>query len=263
MKTIGFLALAAALALGGCSLGRMEVDEVYYLKLTNGTDSAYTRVTVKGSTFLSDSKYRSGWFPSEAVDTVLGNVGDDTTGKTRAARDEMRDQLIDAMKQAHENFLAVALKPDASEAEIRQALQSWARTRLAPIGDDPDVEGAIIVEYNPAQGLETFRSDEKLIFVLSANPDTVIRSISQIANDNETKAAIQRFTNVIVEQAKADVEAKKATADVAAKADVFLAGQVDAVAQAMDSKANRDAVVRQTEALISLLRGVDGAGRQP
>lgn len=263
MNRFGFLALVAALALGGCSMGRLEVDEVYYLKLTNGTDSAYTRVKVKGTTFLSDAKYRAGWFPAEAVDTVLGNVGADTTGKTRAARDEMRDQLITAMKQAQVNFLAVALKPDASEAEMRVALRSWARTRLAPTGNDPAVEGAIIVEYNPAQGLETFRSDEKLVFVLSANPDTVISSISRIANDNETKAAIQRFANVIVEQAKADVEAKKATAGVAAKADVFLAAQVDALAQAMDNKADRDAVVRQTDALLSLLRGVDGAGRQP
>lgn len=111
--------------------------------------------------------------------------------------------------------------------------------------------------------METFRSDEKLVFVLSANPDTIIRSISQIANDNETKAAIQRFANVIVEGAKADVDVKKANAGVAAKADVFLAGQVDALAQTIDRKPDRDTVVLQTEGLIALLRSLEGSGGRP
>jgi uncharacterized membrane protein len=83
--------------------------------------------------------------------------------------------------------------------------------------------------------LETFRSDEKLVFVLSANPDTIIRSISQIANDNETKAAIQRFANVIVEGAK----------------------------QTIDRKPDRDTVVLQTEGLIALLRSLEGSGGRP
>lgn len=241
----------------------MNVDELYYLKVTNGQDSGYIRIKVDAAARLSDAKYRSGWFPAEAVDTVLGNVSEDSTGKTRATRDEMREKLIEALKAAQENFLKTALDPGATKEQIEQALRRWKRVRLAPGFAKLNFEDAIIVEYNPLQGLETFRSDEKLVFVLSANPDTIIRSISQIANDNETKAAIQRFANVIVEGAKADVDVKKANAGVAAKADVFLAGQVDALAQTIDRKPDRDTVVLQTEGLIALLRSLEGSGGRP
>jgi hypothetical protein len=260
MRRISFLLLASFLV--GCSQGPMDVDELYYLKVTNGQDNGYIRVKVKAAARLSDAKYRSGWFPAEAVDTVLGNVTEDTTGKTRATRDEMREKLIEALKKAQESFLTIALKPDTTKEEIETALRTWKRVRLVPGFRVPDLEDAMIVEYNPLQGLETLRSDEKLVFVLSANPDTVIRSISQIANDNETKAAIQRFANVMVEGAKAKIDVKKAHADVAAHADLFLAEQIDALAQSIDNGADRGTVVQQAEGVLALLRSLSLGGGQ-
>lgn len=262
LRRLAASGLAAAL-LTACSMGPMDTSEVYYLKVTNGTDSNYFRVKVDTSTRLSDAKFKSGWFPAEAVDALFGETSQDTTGSTRAARDDMRAKMIEALKEAQQSYLTVALQDGATRAEIDRALEAWKRVRFAPGLRSDNYGNAVLMEYNPARGLEVLRSDEKLVFVLSADPDAIIQGINRIANDQETKAAIQRFTNVLVEQAKADVQAKAANAEVAARADVFIAGQVEALSQSLENKADRDTVVRKMEALHALLRSLEGVGGRP
>jgi hypothetical protein len=239
----------------------MRASETYYLKVTNGTEGAYLRIRVDAATELSDAKYMSGWYPAEAVDAVFGSVTKDETGQTRVARDAMRDQLIEALKAAQQNYLKVAARPSATPEEVKQALEAWRRVRLAPAEVSPDPNEAVIVEYNPASGLEAFRSDEKLIFLLSANPDQIIQSISRFASDQETKAAIQRFANVIIENEKADVAADKSNAIVSAKADLFVYSKVTALIQAMAAGAPRDDAVREMQILQGLLHSLDSAGQ--
>lgn len=252
------LVLAAMLGAGaaGCTSGPMKVSETYYLKVTNGQDNAYFRVNVEAATQLSDAQYKSGWYPAEAVDAVLGSVSEDATGETRAARDAMRDNLTEALKTAHESYLRVALDPNSTSKQIEDALEIWKRTRFAPGFRGPELSDAILVEFNPSEGLETFRSDDKLIFVLSANPDQIIQSISRFASDQETKAAIQRFANVIIESEKAGVSAEQAAAAVDAEADKFVAGKVEALTMALDNRAARDVVVRDMGVLQTLIRGL-------
>lgn len=259
-RAVALLATLAISWLAACTSGPMRASETYYLNATNGTEDAYLRITVEASTELSDAKYMSGWYPAEAVDAVFGSVTKDETGKTRVARDAMRDQLIEALKAAQQNYLKVAANSASTPEEVKQALDAWRRVRLAPAEVGPDPNEAVVVEYNPASSLETFRSDEKLIFLLSANPDQIIQSISRFASDQETKAAIQRFANVIIENEKADVSADKASAVVSAKGDLFVESRLTALIQAMASGAPRDDVVREMQILQALLHSLGSAG---
>ena len=265
LRFLRAIAVIGGLAFGlvGCTSGPMNVEETYYLKVTNGTDNGYLRINVKAATQLSDAKYRSGWFLAEAVDVAFGNVAEDPTGATRAARDAMREKLIEALKKAQEAYLQVALNKDSTPEQIEQALQRWKRVRFAPGFESVGLSDTILVEYNPAQGIETVRAGEKLIFILSANPDQIIQSISKFANDAETKAAIQRFSNVIIENARADVEAKKARAGVASAADQFLSKKVTKSAQRLAAKPTRDEAVGELEGLRALVLSLQGTGGQP
>lgn len=261
----GLLA-ACFLVLTACSSGPMDIEETYYLKATNGQYDSYIRVQVEGRTRVSDARYQSGWYLAEAVDAVFGNVAEDPTGTTGAARDAMRDRLIEALKAAQDAYLTVALNENATDAQVMAALQRWKRVRFAPGFANPEIEDAILVEHNPGQSIETLRAGKKLVFFLSANPDQIIQSISSFSNDAQTKVAIQRFSEVMIQNQLADIEERKAAAGVDAQLDKVLATRVNNVAtrlKAAGSKPDIDAAIGELEALRSLADSIGSAGGQP
>lgn len=243
----------------------MNVEETYYLKVTNGQDNGYIRINVSAGTHLSEARYNSGWYLAEAVDALFGNISEDPDGATGAARDAMRERLIEALKAGQEAYLRLALDENTTDKQLTAALHRWKRVRFAPGFDSPSIRDSILVEYNAAQDIETVRAGKKLVFFLSANPDQIIQSISKFANDAETKAAIQRFSEVIIQRAMAEVDERKARAEVTAQLDQVLAARITSVADKLENTASppaRDTAVGELESLRALansLQNTEGA----
>lgn len=259
------LAGLASMVLACCSSGPMNVEETYYLKVTNGQDNGYIRINVSAGTHLSEARYNSGWYLAEAVDALFGNISEDPDGATGAARDAMRERLIEALKAGQEAYLRLALDENTTDKQLTAALHRWKRVRFAPGFDSPSIRDSILVEYNAAQDIETVRAGKKLVFFLSANPDQIIQSISKFANDAETKAAIQRFSEVIIQRAMAEVDERKARAEVTAQLDQVLAARITSVADKLENTASppaRDTAVGELESLRALansLQNTEGA----
>jgi hypothetical protein len=125
------------------------------------------------------------------------------------------------------------------------------------------------MEYNPLQGLFVKHSDEKLVMVLSSNPDDIMSKLAQLSNDQETKTTLTKFTSVLssLQQQKAQEEKKaeiKQDAEIQALLtqaqtdDTVIAQQLTASLAAIDgSSKNRGIILAELEALISLLKSSD------
>jgi hypothetical protein len=242
--------------LGGCSLGPLEVSERYYLAATNGRETAYFRVRVNAETFLSKSEFRQGWFPARAVDALFGDVSDEGGGKALTVREKLRAQIDDAVLKTTTQYLEAAVDPNTPADRILKLLETRNRVLLTPSPSLGPSRQAQLIEYDPKRGLTTLRSDEKLVFVLSANPDEVIGNIANFAEQERTEQTIQKFTEVLVQNSRKEVATKEATAEVEGSADKLVAGQIEIALKTLQAGVTRDEAMQQVGALIHLLQSL-------
>jgi len=213
----------------GCSTGRMAVREVHYHAVTNGEQTNFYRLRVEGKTRLGQAEYRSGYFPTDALDRLFGNVNASKAGEALGARQDIEKLVRDAVKQTTEAWLKEARDPDASTERLR-ALQMARRRVLAyPVGPGAPFPGAVEIEYNPAQGVFIRHADEKLVFLLSSNPDEVVQDIVEVAEHDKTALAVNRLGSVVAQRARNEVAAAEAAQSVTEDSAAIVAREIEAV----------------------------------
>jgi hypothetical protein len=252
---IGFLLALALVSTTGCTLGPLEVSERYYLAATNGRETAYFRVRVDANTFLSKSEFRQGWFPSRAVDALFGDVSDEGGGKALTVQEKLKEQIDDAIIAAREAYLS-GVKDDISEDKLNRRFENINRVRLTPNPSLGQSRDARLIEYDPMRGLIVTNGDNKLVFVISANPDEIIGQIANFAEEERTQQTIQKFTDILVQSSRKDVATKSATAEVESSSDKLVAAQIDVVLKTLQTGVTRDQAMEQIGALVHLLQSL-------
>ena len=138
-------------------------------------------------------------------------------------------------------------------------MQEARRRILAyPISSGKPFEGALEIEYNPAKSVNIRFSDDKLIFVLASDPDTVIANIASFGESQESALAIDRLAKVIAERTRADIVAAEVVNEVRQKNDKLVLGQIDiALKVAQEDNTRISDMIDEINTLLILLEGVN------
>jgi hypothetical protein len=276
----GFLILLGVnvcLILGGtgCGTGPMNISERSYLGACNGDCRVYYRVTITGKTELGACEFRQGWFPASAVDALFGDVSADTA-KQQTVRDELRRQIDEALLLANKNYLARAVDPKATSEDLQKCLDAIRRVRLTAQDSAEGLDGAVVMEYQPNRDLVIRHSDEKLVLVLSSNPDEIITQLAQLSESERTEETINKFVEVLAfrenrDREKATEEKVAASSKLNVRAadnsgfDGVISGRLTDLTAALEKgETDRDKLVGRVTGLINTLRVVDeNQGGQP
>jgi hypothetical protein len=252
------LAAAAVLA-GGCSGGLTQVREVHYYAVPSERNTNYYRLRVHADTALGETEYRSGWFPTRAVDNLFGEVtseGGVEALKTRTALEEAYNKAVEDTTTA---WLTAAADPTASPGDLEALMNARRRILAYPLSEgSPFGSDTVEVEYNPMLGLVRRHADEKLVFVLSSNPDEVIQNISNFAESEETAVAVSRLAEVVSAGVVGDIAADEAREQVdREKTDKLIAARLAAAIDATKSPdTTRDAALGEIDTTLDLINAV-------
>jgi hypothetical protein len=242
-------------ALQACSLGVMKVDEVHYWAVSNGVDTNYYRLSVDGYTRLSDAEYRSGWFDATAVDSLFGDVSEANAGESAAAKAEIEALYREAYKTTTENWLNVAKDPNKTDAEVQKEYNALRRIKVAPYGIANGFENAVEVEYNPTKGVMLNHSGEKMVFLLSANPDQIVGNITNFAESEKTAYMINKLGKVVELRAKSEIKTLVAEEKIADQINKVVVTQLQSSQQSLKDLLDNpiiasDANLRQIDAVL-------------
>ena len=240
-----------------CSTGPMKIRETHYYYATNGHDKNYYRLRVAADTQLGVAGYRSGWFPADAVDYAFGDVS--STGGTEAlkTRNSIKEQINAKIISTNKAWLDAAAQPGMDIIKLKQLQESRRRILAYPISNEAPFEGAFEIEYNPAKSVNIRFADDKLIFVLASDPDTVIANIASFGESQESALSIDRLSKVIAERTRADIVAAEVVNEVRQKNDSLVLGQIDiALKVAQDDNTRISDMIDEINTLLILLEGV-------
>src|SRR5262249_39950883 len=150
-------------------------------------------------TVLGVAGYRSGWYPARAVDRLFGEAASDSSPAELLARTELEMQTIDAIKETQRKWLLAAKNPNTPDDELRRLNEARRRVLAYPSFKPEPFPGTIEIEYNPGRDLATFHIDDKLLFVLSSDPDAVVRQIANFVEEDKTVLTINRLAGTITQ----------------------------------------------------------------
>jgi hypothetical protein len=244
--------------MASCSTGKMEIKETHYYYATNGQDKNYYRLRVAANTRLGVAGYRSGWFPANAVDYAFGDVS--TTGGTEElkTRNAIKEQINAKIISTNQAWLNAAAQPGIEIVKLKQVQEARRRILAYPISDGIPFEGAFEIEYNPAKSVNIRFSDDKLIFVLASDPDTIVANIASFGESQESAVAIDRLAKVIADRTRADIVAAEVVNEVQQRNDTLVLGQIDiALKVAHEDNSPITKVINEINTLLILLEGVN------
>jgi hypothetical protein len=231
----------------------MDISERHYFAVPNGQNTNYYRLRVEASARLGDAGYRSGWFPADAVDYAFGNVSEAGGTEALATRNRIKEQINQKVLETNQAWLNEAAKPGANIGDLER-LQSARRRILAYPSLGPPFPGTFEIEYNPAKGVYTRFADDKLIFVLSSNPDQVIQNIAGFAESRETVLAIDRLAGVISQRARNEIAAAETIEETNKRIDAIIFEQIElALKVAEDSNTTSTTAIREINTLLIML----------
>lgn len=113
-----------------------------------------------------------------------------------------------------------------------------------------------IMEYYPKRDLITQRDGQKLVFILSANPDEIINDISSFASEEQTEALIHKLTGKLVKGEEQRVVTLAAESEIQDRADKLIADQLTSTKTDLKPDAQRQWVINRLNDLISLIESV-------
>lgn len=246
----------------GCSSGPMDIRDRYYLGASNGNDRVYYRITINANTRMGDAEFRQGWFPSEAVDALFGDVSEDGSAEALTVREELRKQIDQKLIAARKAYLKLAVQPDAKPEDLEKRLLAVRNVRLAARDSLQDI-GAVgeMMEYKPQANLVTYRAGQKLVLMLSSNPDQIITQLAKLAEDTDTEKLFNKFAQVIEGKEHIEDLREQATFEQSLQQSANVGTEIEEAVQFLgdDSKPvkNREKVLGRIDALISLLEAVE------
>lgn len=245
----------SSLALGGCSLGMTKIDHSHYLAVPSEKNVNYFRIRVTGRTKLGKTSYRSGWYPAAAVDSLYGDASQSGASAAYKLEEDLKSKINDKILATADGYLNAAADPKADPGLLEAWLAAQRRVRAFPGDEVPLPNGAVEIEYQPGANLALRHSGEKLIFVLSSDPDEVIGAISNFSQNVETGATVLRLADVIRQRSVDEVAATEARNAARGKTNEVLVQRIDSL-QAVTEKATRTELTREIESLRILLENL-------
>jgi hypothetical protein len=123
------LSIAVLVALGSAGCGTMKLRQVQYLSVPSGTNTNYYRTRVYAKTVLGDAEFRSGWFPTGAVDSLFGDVSPEGSTAALKVREDIRGRIDAAYQRAIQDYLD-AVQAGKSPAELTTFLDRIRAVRV-------------------------------------------------------------------------------------------------------------------------------------
>jgi len=239
------------------SCGRMKINETHYYAIPSSDSDNINifRLNINGETVLSDAKYQSGWYPANAVDSLFGNVISNGGTGDLQARQDIETQYRNAMVKATKKYMAVALKPSSTQAQIQQAMQVRRRVLAYPSLAEKVPNSAVIVDYNPSKGVAERHANEKLVFILSANPDAVVGNIKNFAESDQTALAVSHLAKVTSQRVRNEVVAEEAKEAIDKYAIKVQLDRSIAMLENTKKTADKKQIKAQIDILIEFLEG--------
>lgn len=211
---LGFSAAALAI-FAGCTTGPMDIQNVHYYAVKNRENTNYYRLRITAHTQLGIAGYREGWFPATAVDKLFGDVSASGDSSTSAAKDTIRKAYDDAVTAATKAYLDLAVNPDTPADKLKAAYEARIKVLTFPNTFNPVFPpGSGEIAYDADRGVAVPHSDEKLVIILSSDPDGVVGSIAAVAQDEKTAQTINNLGALMSQRSRADQAAAGARNDV-------------------------------------------------
>jgi len=235
----------------------MTIREVHYIAATDGENTNYYRVRVGAQTKLGVAQYRSGWYSARAVDSLFGAVSSDGGVAATAAKAAMEEDISDKIRSTTQKWLEEASKPDADPKKLEGLMEARRRVLAYPKAGKPPFPDTSEMEFNPAAGISVLHSDEKLVFILSSNPDEVIGKIKNFSENEQTVLTIKRLSDVVLQKSRNDALVQTAIEGLNKKTDALVQVQLQAVIDvAAKEDTLRDKAIDEIDSLLSLIDGV-------
>lgn len=172
-----FTGLALGFLLTGCGHTRLEEVHTYVARDVDREELSLVRVTIRGQSLSSKTRYEARWKPAAAVDEYFNadtappaQTSTDPEAKLRDAQGEIVASLAKKLKVAAED--GNSEKVQMLEEQIARALGLVRRVKALQTTDATE---------SPA---------EKFVIVWSANPDVVFDQIAQVVEKQESEGAI-------------------------------------------------------------------------
>jgi hypothetical protein len=253
--SFAILSVGLAALFSGCTTGPMNISNVHYYAVKYNGDTNYYRLTLTANTSLGIAGYREGWFPATAVDKLFGEVSENSSQSALVTKEAIRADYDNAVKQATETYLKVAVDPDSTDAQLAKAYATRQRVVLYPnvntLVGKPPFEQSGEIAYSSDRGVAVPHSDEKLVIVLSSDPDAVVGAIASLAEDEKTAVTINNLGLLVDQRGRVDRATAGARDDVQKQ-------QMYAVWKTIDEQQKQlrptAAVTRSVPELQSLLR---------
>ena len=255
-----YLALAVLLFSAACTDGPLEIDEQYYLRASDGNNVNYYRITVSAETRLSKAEFRQGWYPVDALDALFGDVSDEAASRELETLTTLKRQINETLIELRKLYNAELVKLDteieAYEKKLRRLLEAEARLRRFASRSPDSLAGDESIrfesaDYDPAAPLITRRSGQRLVFILSADPDQIIQDIQRFAEDQKTQSVVQQLTDLLAATGRRELEARRGEAAASEEGDAKVAAQIDTLLAALggDPSPSKARVLAELEAL--------------
>jgi hypothetical protein len=239
-----------------CTLGMTRLSKTHYIAVPSEDNVNYFRVRVEGSADLSKVKFASGWFPAEAVDSLYGAADEAGVAEAYKVKNDIKEQYNKAIVSTAQGYLEAAANPNSKPEVIEAWLRAQRRVRATAGAEMSLPAGAIEVEYDPASGLALRHAGEKLVFVMSSNPDDIIGAIARFSKDAEVGATVLTLSDVVRQNAANDVEQTIARNEARAKLNAVIMKRIDVLLTEMqDSTAALD-LQKEIDALRIVLEGL-------
>lgn len=254
-KSTLVLLLILAFFLSACGSGVMKVRETHYFAVSNGTNTNYYRLLVKATTRVGEAEYRSGWFPARSVDGLFGEVTAESGADALDVRTKLERQINNAILTTHKAWLEEAAKAKPDTFQLGGLMQARRRILAYPQHTGDPFPNAFEIEYNPAQGVAIRYADEKLIFVLSSNPDEVIGKIASFTENEKTILTIKQFANAVAQRNMNEVAALEAREETnTTQQDAMVLAQLRRAQDvANSSDPEKDDILREIDILLKLI----------
>jgi hypothetical protein len=244
---IAFAVLAAAAA--GCSLGVTHLEEVHYIAVPSEDNVNYFRIRLEGYVTLSETKFQAGWFPAEAVDVLYGPTDEAGVAAAYRVRNLIRDKYDSAILSTTQGYLDAAANPASKPETIEAWLAAQRRVRATAGSEVALPPGAIEIEYDPGSNLALRHAGEKLVFVLSSNPDKVFEEIANFSKDAQVGATVLQLADVVLQSNANEVAETVARNEARGKLNELVVKRIDVALQAIDQAATAPDLQKEIETL--------------
>jgi hypothetical protein len=204
----------------------MRVHEVHYFKVESGEHANFYRMTVDADTTLGIAEYRSGWFPARSVDSLFGDVSSDGGVSALRFRNDLEGLIETNVLKTTRAYLEEASNPNADPNELRRLAEARRRVLAYPRSSGLKPRDYAEIDYDPARGIVTRHGDEKLVFIVSSNPDEVVGKIASFSESSASALTIQNLSRVVQIQVGNDLLAREGAAEALAKLDTLLVAQL-------------------------------------